>query len=59
MRNTLTDFRQIFLARIHVIDTDNHNYTSVLSRISARQEAIELLCSNKKLVIVVVPQYIQ
>jgi hypothetical protein len=47
MQNTLTDFRQIFLARIYVIDTDNYNYTRVLSRISARQEGCCRFCAKQ------------
>lgn len=47
MRNRLANSRQIFLARIHVIDTDNHNYTSVLSRLSARQEGCCRFCAKQ------------
>jgi hypothetical protein len=47
MGNRLANSRQIFLARIHVIDTNNHNYTRVSKRISSRQEGCCRFCAKQ------------
>src|SRR5919106_2395511 len=39
--------KKIILARICVIDTDNHNYNAILTRISARQEGLCRFCAQR------------
>ena len=40
-------YNEDFLARIHVIDTNNHNYNTVLTRICVRQEGRCHFCAEK------------
>jgi hypothetical protein len=35
------------LAKIHVINTDNHNYNAVLTRIRAKQEGLCRFCGRR------------
>jgi hypothetical protein len=35
------------LARIYVIDTDNHNYSAVLTRIRAKQQGLCKFCGRR------------
>ena len=43
----LNDRRDLFLARICIIDTHNHNYNAVLSRLNLLQEGRCGLCSER------------
>jgi hypothetical protein len=36
-----------FLAKIHVIDTENHNYNAVITRIRMRQEGLCRFCAER------------
>src|SRR5215210_3181838 len=36
-----------FLAKIHVIDADNHNYNAVITRIRTRQEGLCRFCAER------------
>jgi hypothetical protein len=38
---------KIFLAKVRVIDIDNHNYNAILTRITARQEGRCCFCAEK------------
>jgi hypothetical protein len=38
---------KIFLAKVRVIDIDNHNYNAVLTRITVMQEGGCRLCAEK------------
>jgi hypothetical protein len=39
--------RKSFLAKIHVINTDNQNYNAVITRIRTRQEGLCRLCTER------------
>jgi hypothetical protein len=39
--------QEVFLAKIHVINTDNHNYNAVLTRIRTRQEGLCRFCAER------------
>jgi hypothetical protein len=38
---------EFFLAKIHVIDIDNHNYNAVITRIRIRQEGLCRFCAER------------
>jgi hypothetical protein len=39
--------QEFFLAKIHVIDEDNHNYNAVITRIRTRQEGLCRFCAER------------
>lgn len=43
---TITGFTREPLARIYVIDTDNHNYSAVLTRIRVKQQGLCRFCGR-------------